>query len=53
LFDRDADWISHQLPGELVTAAGRNQRENVMIDLATDLSYRAVSAVFSVRCWAG
>jgi hypothetical protein len=51
--DRDAGWISHQLPGELVAAARRNQRENVMIEPATDLSYRAVGAVFSARCWAG
>jgi hypothetical protein len=31
--------------GELVTAAGRNQRENVMIEPAIDLSYRAVGGV--------
>jgi hypothetical protein len=43
--DRDAGWISHQLACELVAAARRNQRENVTIERATDLTYRAVGAV--------
>jgi hypothetical protein len=29
------------------------RKENVTIERATDLSYRAVGAVFSARCWAG